>query len=310
MSHNRKAFLFSGAFLFSLLLTSSPLQAESTGNARYLFSFKTHRSACMVRINNVPLLNNFFSKSGMSTAGGDITAFSANGKNRLELVMGAIDPGKPEMLYADSWCEIVVTKKTLRNSETVSTIRLTVDGEKKVVASESSHPDGAENESAVSEVQSPGDKINGLFGAGRQITVSDIPVWAWEHGHPVTPQDLPAIKAAYTTIWQAMKDKEVTTLKALAQISIKEFSIATGFSPDLIFETFDLAEKIQSPDLTMMPLKWEGEELITYCDGRVFRFASGVYQNSPLKMKDKADDIDFTYNPYFAIIDGKVVIVR
>lgn len=246
----------------------------------------------------------------MTTAGGDITSFSANGKNMLELVMGAIDPDNPETLYKESWCEIVVTKETRNASEAVSTIRLTVDSEKKVVASSSSHPDGAENESAVSEVQSPGDKINGLVGAGRQITVSDIPTWAWEQARPVTPQDMSAIKTAYTTIWQAMNNKEVAVLKSLAQISTKEFGIATGFPPDFIFETLGLAEKVQDADLTMAPLDWEGKELITYCDGRIFRLAAGVYQNSPLKMKNKAGKIKFTYNPYFAIIDGNVVIAR
>ncbi|WEF30523.1 hypothetical protein PYR66_22030 [Klebsiella aerogenes] len=307
---NRAISFLSGAVLFSLLVASVPLRAEPMTNARYAYSFKTNRSACMARINNVPLLDNFSAGSGMTTAGGDITSFSANGKNMLELVMGAIDPDNPETLYKESWCEIVVTKETRNASEAVSTIRLTVDSEKKVVASSSSHPDGAENESAVSEVQSPGDKINGLVGAGRQITVSDIPTWAWEQARPVTPQDMSAIKTAYTTIWQAMNNKEVAVLKSLAQISTKEFGIATGFPPDFIFETLGLAEKVQDADLTMAPLDWEGKELITYCDGRIFRLAAGVYQNSPLKMKNKAGKIKFTYNPYFAIIDGNVVIAR
>ena len=309
-SYKKKVFYMLGVIPALLLMVSLPLRAESISNMRYSFSFKTNRSACMARINNAPLLNNFSANSGTVTAGGDITPFAANGKNTLELVMGATDPDQPEMLYADSWCELVVLRNTTKSSEVVSTIKLTVDGNKKIIASSSSNPNGAQNEGAVSDVQSAMDKENDLYGAGREITLSGMPEWAWEKARKISVQDLPAIKETYTKIWQAMNKRDVGALKTMAQISSKEMALATGFSADFIFKSYGLPEKVQDTNLTTAELKWEDKELVTYCDGRLFRLARGIYQNSPLKIINKEGEAVFTYNPYLAIIDGEVVIVR
>lgn len=292
------------------LFVCSPIKAESTENVRYSFSFKTYKSACLVRINNVPLLNNFNARSGTVTAGGDINSFSTNGKNQLELVMGALDSDKPETLVTDAWCEVVISRNTHNASEDISTLRLTVDSHKNIVASESSHPRGAENEGVVNIVQSPDDKVNALSGAGREITLNGIPQWAWEKARKVSEHDMPVIKEAYTQIWQAMKKRDVSALKVMAQMSSQEMAKATGFSADVIFESYDLPQKVQDPSLTTAVLKWDRAELVTYGNGRVFRLAEGVYQNSPLKITNQQGETLFTYNPYFAIIDGKVTIVR
>ena len=126
----------------------------------------------------------------------------------------------------------------------------------------------------------------------------------------ISVQDLPAIKETYTKIWQAMNKRDVGALKTMAQISSKEMALATGFSADFIFKSYGLPEKVQDTNLTTAELKWEDKELVTYCDGRLFRLARGIYQNSPLKIINKEGEEVFTYNPYLAIIDGEVVIVR
>ena len=128
------------------------------------------------------------------------------------------------------------------------------------------------------------DKENDLYGAGREITLSGMPEWAWEKARKISVQDLPAIKETYTKIWQAMNKRDVGALKTMAQISSKEMALATGFSADFIFKSYGLPEKVQDTNLTTAELKWEDKELVTYCDGRLFRLARGIYQNSPLKI--------------------------
>lgn len=59
-SYKKKVFYMLGVISSLLLMVSLPLRAESISDARYSFLFKTNRSACMARVNNAPLLNNFF----------------------------------------------------------------------------------------------------------------------------------------------------------------------------------------------------------------------------------------------------------
>lgn len=303
-------FFYSTLIIISLL-NSSPVRANMMDNVKYLISFKTTRSACMVRVNGFPVFDNLTYTSGTISAGDNITSFIENGKNNIEILMGSIDSADKNTLYSDSACEIKITKDTVNSSETITIFRLSVDPNKKIVASSSSHYDGLEHEGPIIEEQLPQDKALYLHRFYRQVKFSGIPEWSWVNADRVViEEDIPNIKEKYHQIWIAIKNRNLNKLKEMTEISNREMGFAEGVSSDAIFESYDLPRKVLDENLSPINLEWSKYNLVTYCGGRVFRMANSIYQNSPLKFKDKNNELVFSYNPYLSIINGKIVIVR
>lgn len=306
----RIAVICLNSVLLIISINISSLRAESVDNIKYLFSFKTKHSSCMARVNNIPVVDDFTYAGGTISTGGNITSFMENGLNTIELLIGPFKPGDINTLYPDAECELTITRDTINSSQQVTTIRLSVDDNKKIISSSSSNYNGLQNEGRISESQLSEDKKQDLYRVFREINLDDLPEWAWVKATAVSEKDLPAIKDAYSQIWKAMHDRDIDTLKKMTAISSKEMGQADNISSDIIFESYGLSDKLINHDMSVVDLKWDGKKLISYCDGRLFRLAQGVYQNSPLKVKNKDGKVVYTYNPYLSIINGEIVIVR
>lgn len=277
---------------------------------RYLASFKTNRSACMVRVNNFPMIENFTYKSGSVTTGFNITAFVENGLNHVELLMGAVDPGDSSTLYPDSNCELIITKETPTSSQQVTSLVLSVDKNGEIISSNSSNYSDSSKESQVDEEQFPADQEEKLFRVGRDVKFSGLPVWAWVNATPVTEKTLPGIKETYRTIWKEMNARNIDFFKEMTTVSSAEMGRAEGISSELLFKSYGLEGKLENQELSPIPLDVDSYKLITYCGGRVFRLALGIYQNSPLRLKSATGRAVFSYNPYLSIVNGRIIVVR
>ena len=278
---------------------------------KYLVSFKTKRSACMVRVNGFPIFDNFTFSSGTITAGDNLTSFIENGKNTVEVLMGALDPDDQDSLYLDSECELIVTRDKIDSSEIVTSIKLSVDTNKQIIATSSSNYNGLNHEGRITDEQLPQDDWLHLHRFARNIEFSGIPRWSWVGAdRNVSEKDLTIIKAKYQEIWQAIKKRDISPLKRMASISSEEMGKAEGISPDIIFESYNLPQTVRDNNLEVINLESDKFKITSYCGGRVFRLTKGIYEYSPLRFKDKSGDIVFSYDPYLSIINGKVVIVR
>lgn len=138
-------------FVFLLFVFSFSGKATVMNKVKYLVSFKTNRSACMVRVNNFPMINNFTYKSGSITTGFNITAFVENGLNHIELLMGAVDPGDNSTLYPDSDCELIISKETSTSSQQITSLILSVDKNGDVTPTSSSNYYDVSKEPRVDE---------------------------------------------------------------------------------------------------------------------------------------------------------------
>lgn len=295
------------AFLFFLAFSQSSTAAEEV---RYIASLTTSRSACMVRVNNFPMFDNFDYQSGSISTGFNLTAFVENGNNDIEVLMGSLDPDDSKTLYPNSKCALTITRETMTSSSSVTEIILSVNDRGEIVSSLSSHAHDPAKEAPLDETQFPADQKEKLFRAGRVVKLDGLPEWTWVKATPVTETSLPLIKEAYATLWAAMKAREPQTIRSMATVSSTEMGVAEGISADLLFKSYGLDTKLADPELTPIDLKVDEYALVTYANGRVFRLALGIYQNSPLRLKTANGEAVFSYNPYFAIIDGKVVLVR
>lgn len=302
----------SGFFSVLIALTAGviPLRTAAMDHVKYLASFKTTKSGCMAKVNSFPVINNFSYSSGSISTGFNITAFIENGHNLIELMMGPIDPDDNRTIYPDSKCELVITRDTPESSQVITKIILDVNQQGKISSLSSSNYSGSKFESRIEETQSSFDKDQNLYRVSRKIGVAGIPNWAWVNATPVTNRALPKLYDVYSMIWNLMRKRDIETLRHITKISSSEMGLAEGLDSETIFSSYDLPENINDNELAPIKFDLTNYKLKTYANGRVFRLVDGIYENSPLRLQDKDGQIQYSYNPYFSIVDGRIIIIR
>ncbi|MFP1963056.1 IdsF [Lonsdalea quercina] len=295
------------SFNLVVLITLFPARAENMINEKYLFSFKSNKSTCALRVNELSAADTTLASQGTMSAGFNLTAFLENGSNDIELLMGPQDYDNPKTLFSDSSCQVIVTKNTATSSMEIANFKLSVSEDNKITASDSV---ATANSSKVFEGYTKNEQDYGFYKVRGKLKIDGLPRWAWTKATPVTEHDLPNIKAAYMDIWAMIKDRDIEELKKVTQISNQEMAFAEGTTTGMIFTSTDLPQHVVDKTLTPMPIEWDKYHLIKYRDGRLFRLGVGYYQHSPLRFKNKEGKFVFGYNPYFSIVDGKIKLVR
>ncbi|PWD57687.1 hypothetical protein [Pectobacterium parmentieri] len=292
---------------FLLLALVFPAKAEEGIKEKYLFSFKTYKSTCILRVNDLPAVDNTEMDSGTISAGFNLTAFLENGNNDVELLMGPLDHKDPKTLYPDSSCQVIVTKDTETTSTEIANFKLTVNEKGEITANNSAT---TANSSTVFEGYTKNEKDYGFYKVRGSLKAAGLPRWSWVNATPVTENDLQKIKVAYTDIWMMMKDRDIEGLKKVTQISNQEMAFAEGSNTGMMFISTDFPQHVIDKKLTPLPIDWSKYKIIKYRDGRLFRLGVGFFQNSPLRFINEEGKIVFAYRPYFSIIEGKVTLVR
>lgn len=296
--------------LYFLLVATFSVKAKEMNGEKYLFSFKSNKSTCILRVNNFPAVDSVRATQGTMSAGFNLTAFLDDGANDIELLMGGIDYDDPKTLFSDSSCEVTISKDTNDSSVKIAEFKLHVNNKGEISASESGdYNGGAFNSKVIEEISN--EKVDfGLYKARSTLLLSDLPKWSWVNAKPVTDNDIPAIRKAYEDIMVMINNRDVEGLKKVTKISNDEMSLAEGTSAELMFISTDFPQHVVDKSLTAVPIQWDKYKLVKYRHGKLFRMAVGYYQNSPLKFQNSDGNVVFTYNPYFSIIDGKVTLVR
>ncbi|RRO06101.1 IdsF [Pectobacterium aquaticum] len=298
--------LFNHVITF-LLIVFFPVEAKEMSNEKYLFSFKSYKSSCILRVNSLPAVDTGHAEQGTMSAGFNLTAFLENGKNDIELLMGPQDHKDPKTLYPDSSCQVIVTKDTETSSTEIANFKLSVNEKGEITASDSVN---TANSATVFEGYTQNEQDYGFYKIRGRLNLTGLPAWAWVNATPVTDNDLPKIKLAYTDIWMMMKDRNIEGLKKITQLSNEEMAFAEGATTGMMFISSDFPQHVIDKKITPLPIEWNKYKIIKYRDGRLFRLGVGYYQNSPLRFINSSGEIIFSYNPYFSIIDGKVTLVR
>ncbi|AOR64221.1 IdsF [Pectobacterium wasabiae CFBP 3304] len=292
---------------FLLLVLVFPARAEEGIKEKYMFSFKSYKSSCLLRVNDFPAVDTGRAREGNLSAGFNLTAFLENGNNDIELLMGPQDYEDPKTLFPDSSCQVIVTKDTETTSTEIANFKLSVNEKGEITASDSAT---TANSSTVFEGYTKNEKDYGFYKVRGSLKAAGLPRWSWVNATPVTENDLQKIKVAYTDIWMMMKDRDIEGLKKITQISNQEMAFAEGSNTGVMFISTDFPQHVIDKQFTPIPIEWDKYKLIPYRGGRLFRLGVGYYQHSPLRFKNPDGKFVFGYNPYFSIIDGKVTLVR
>ncbi|WP_437215949.1 IdsF [Pectobacterium sp. LFLA-215] len=299
--------IFFKKFFFFILLGVSPVRADEMSNGKYLFSFKTYKSNCILRVNDLPAADNSLINSKIMSTGFNLTAFLETGKNDIELLMGPQNHKDPKTLYPDSSCQVIVTKDTATTSTEIANFKLSVNEKGEITASESVN---TANSPTIFEGYTKNEKDYGFYKVRGSLKIDSLPRWAWVNATPVTENDLPKIRVAYADIWTMMKDRDIEGLKKITQTSNEEMAFAEGATTGMMFISTDFPQHVIDKQYTPAPVVWNDYQLITYRGGRLFRLGVGFFQNSPLQFNNSQGEAVFNYSPYFSMIDGKVTLVR
>ena len=301
---------FSVNSIVSLLFLSESVKASEMIKEKYLFTFKSNKSSCGLRVNDFQALDTTNAEHGTMSAGFNSTAFLSNGDNYVELLMGPQKYKDPKTLYPDSSCEVIISKDTKDTSMEIAKFRLSVNEKGEITARNSSHYNGGQFNTQIMEGYTKNEKDYGLYKLSSNLLINDLPRWEWTKATPVTEKDLPMIRQAYENIWWMIQKRDIDGLKKISQISTSEMAYAEGTTTGIIFVSTDFPAHVLNKELTPLPIDWNQYKLITYKGGYLFRMGVGYYQNSPLKFQDSTGKIVFGYAPYFSIINGQVVLVR
>ncbi|MBJ7223029.1 MULTISPECIES: IdsF [unclassified Brenneria] len=305
--------LFDGAFCF-LLLVVFPVRADEMNSEKYLFSFKTYKSSCLLRVNNFPAIDNATIYSGTMSAGFNFTAFLENGANDIELLMGPQNIEDSNTLFTDSSCQVIISKETRNTSTEIANFTLSVNNQGKITANGSAnYTSGVSSgifNTEIWEGYTNDENDYDMYKLRSNLILRDLPRWSWVNATPVTERDLLKIRKAYADIWLMMKERDIEGLKQITRISNQEMAFAEGVTTGMIFISTGFPQHVINKQLSPIPIVWDEYELITYRGGRLFRLGAGFFQVSPLQFKDSKGNVVFSYNPYFSIIDGKVTLVR
>jgi hypothetical protein len=293
-----------------ILITPLYVKAEDISDEKYLFSFKSNKSACILRVNNLPAVDSAAAEQRTMSAGFNLTAFLADGDNEIELLAGPRNPKDPQTLFPDSSCEVVISKDSKDSSIEIARLKLSVNEKGQMSADNSTYYNRGAFNSKITEGYTNNESDYGLYKATTSLILNGLPKWSWVKATPVTDSDLPAIRKAYEDIMVMIKNRDIEGLKKLTKISNEEMGAAEGASPEMMFISTDFPQHVVDKKLTLEPTIWDEYKLRTYCNGRLFRLAVGYYQSSPLRFKNAEGEFVFSYSPYFSIIDGKVKLVR
>lgn len=123
------AFFFRNFLLIAVLWISS-VNAGVSFSEKYLLSFRSDKSTCLFRLNDLPAMDNTTIPSGTVSAGFNITPYLENGANRVELLMGPLDSKDPKTLFHDSSCDVTFSKTDDGASDKISIYKIIVDDKK------------------------------------------------------------------------------------------------------------------------------------------------------------------------------------
>ncbi|WP_319926121.1 hypothetical protein [Xenorhabdus littoralis] len=278
---------------------------------KYLLSFNTNRSFCLVRINGMMAMDNSNSANGTQSSGINSTAFLENGSNTMDILFGGIS--FEEELYPESWCEATLKKVSAHSieGETISHIKLVVDKDGNAATEESLR--NISNEKAGFDLagMSTVPAERSLFVAKKIYTINGLPDWMWTKAQSVTEKDLPLIKSFYQEIINSFAQKDLDKIWKMSQPAWEEWAIADNSTARIFFDSMRFEGKIDSDRYTVRTEpEWNNFKLISYKNGRLFRLEEGAYGRSPILFDNKENGNTATYSPYLSIINGKVVIAR
>ncbi|HID7484992.1 hypothetical protein [Morganella morganii] len=270
----------------------------------YAVSFNSQLAFCMVKVNDILIMDSGDSSTGTMFAGQTVSGLLENGENTITVTM----LGEPfnqdgSGLTTDMACKVTVEKLYPGNkSEPVITAALMVNDDKQIV------PVTPDDKSIVKFGVTDRRFESGSTEVTKKFRAEGLPDWNWTTATPVTEQDIPKIKAFYEELHGAFRRQDLAKIRNMTSGAWEMLATTQGGTPDRMWDSMDFKYYFDN-GYNAVPVNWNEYELYTYKDGRIFRYELGYDRVSPIELENRDGD-NFVYNPYLAVINGKVTVVH
>jgi len=288
---------------------------------RYSVYFKTQGSICILSVNGLDYLSTLNGSRTIST-GSDISDALENNKvNNLELIFF---PSLSKKKREDYTCEVKLVKSvTDKSDEVITNFKVIFDGKNNRPFSDSRGysvqdiSDATQNpiiKGVSNRIKFKGDeKPENWLTASRTFFPSGIPEWQWTKAPPqINDSELRSkLIIAYKDLINDLEKNDIETIKKKYSLALDEYAIANlTDDTELFFDSIGIVDAMEEGKIKSQA-EWDKFKVLTYQKDRMFCLGvGGASRRSPLQFFNNKGEHVFSWNPFFAMIDGKLVLVR
>ncbi|HHA2011919.1 TPA: hypothetical protein ACOEGO_004353 [Enterobacter mori] len=304
-----------------LFISLNSFGGGNMDSVRYTAFFNTKNSNCILSVNGLDYLSTLKGSRTIST-GSDITdALENSSENNIGLIFF---PSEPEVESDEYYCNLKLVRSVPNGQDEVVTYFKTIfdgrgnrpysDPNGYTIQDVNDNTGNAIIKGISNRIKFKGDeKPENWLTAYRKFTVSGIPEWKWTKASPQKNES--ALRGrlieSYKDLINDLKSNDLTTIKKKYSIALDEYA-KTDFTDDteLFFNSIGIVNAVQKGKVNSNP-NWDDFKVLTYQNNRMFCLGiGGASRMSPIQFFNADGKRIFSWNPFFAVIDNKIVLVR
>ncbi|WIH24161.1 hypothetical protein [Photobacterium damselae] len=272
-------------------------------NVKYSFEFITLKTLCFAQVNGVNIANSRV-KLGTVSSGYDLSNIIKNGKNIMTIYFAGIDVNNSKKIEQDAHCTLLIKEQVKDDMiNYVSLVGNSLNG--LASGKKSPHYDGLGQAGKVTEGY--WDKIEQLYKVERKFTVSGVQEWTWTKGGKITDSERNRnlLYKKYISLYKKLKNNDEHSLMDFYHVALSESASNDNDTIEAEWKSLGISKMLDDgykPRLDYI----DNYKIVTYADGQLFRLEND-YKKSPIKM-DKEGEKTIALNPYFAYVDGEIIV--
>ncbi|HIF9275940.1 TPA: hypothetical protein ACX6QR_004013 [Photobacterium damselae] len=270
---------------------------------KFSFELRTQKSYCYALVNGVKISDSNIT-GGTVSSGYDISTIIQNGKNTMTIIFTGTDERDRKKIEQDAYCSFLIKEKV--KGDMINYVSIIGDSLNNLASGKNSpHYDGLGQAGKVTEGYWK--RMNFAYEVTRTFTVSGVKEWSWTKGSKISDSEKNRnlLYKKYTNIYKKLKDNDEESLIDIYHSALLESANNDGATVDGEWKSLGISQMLDDgykPRLDYI----DNYKIVTYADGKIFRLEN-EFGSSPLKM-EKKDENTMALNPYFAYVDGGIIV--
>ncbi|HIF9117363.1 TPA: hypothetical protein ACX6O9_001973 [Photobacterium damselae] len=269
---------------------------------KFNFELRTQKSYCFAQVNGVNIANSN-TIGGTISSGYDMSTILQNGKNTMTIIFTGMDDDRKK-IEQDAYCTLLIKEQV--KGDMINYVSLVGNSLNGLASGKSSpHYDGLGQAGKVTEGY--WEKIDQMYKVERTFTVSGVQEWVWTKGSKITDSERNRnlLYKKYISLYKKLKNKDERSLIDIYHVALSESASNDNDTIEGEWKSLGISKMLNDGYIPRLE-DVSKYKIATFADGKIFRLENEL-GNSPLKM-DKRDEDTMALNPYFAYVDGEIIV--
>ncbi len=271
-------------------------------NVKYSFELRTQKSYCFAQVNGVNVANSN-TIGGTISSGYDMSTILQNGKNTMTIIFTGMDDDRKK-IEQDAYCTLLIKEQV--KGDMINYVSLVGNSLNGLASGKNSpHYDGLGQAGKVTEGY--WEKIDQMYKVERTFTVSGVQEWEWTKGSKITDSERNrnVLYKKYVSLYKKLKNKDERSLMDFYHVALSESASNDNDTMEAEWKSLGISKMLNNGyEPTLVDIS--KFNLVTYAGGKIFRLEN-EFGSSPIKM-EKSKEKARTINPYFAYVDGEIIV--